>query len=53
MNTKAEKNYYLKEIKADIRYYKKAYEKIENKFDMQGEIKEDVVKRLLKYIKNK
>lgn len=53
MNTKAEKNYYLKEIKADIRYYKKAYEKIENKFDMQGETKEDVVKRLLKYIKNK
>lgn len=35
--TKTEKNYYLKDIKEDIKYYKRVYKKIENKFDMQGE----------------
>ena len=51
--TKAEKNYYLKDIKEDIKYYKRVYKKIENKFDMQGEKPEEVTKRLLEYIKLK
>lgn len=50
IKTQAERNYYMKEIKEDIRYYKKAYRNIENKFNMQGESKEKVTERLLKYI---
>ena len=49
--TKAEKNYYLEYIKEDIKYYKRVYKKIENKFDMQGEKPKEVTKRLLEYIK--
>lgn len=51
IETKAEKNYYLKAIKEDIKYYKRVYKKIKNKFDMQGENPEEVTKRLLEYIK--
>ena len=51
IETKAERNYYLKDIKADIRYYKNAYKKIENKFNMQGETIKEVTKRLIEYIK--
>lgn len=50
MSTKAEKQYYLRDIKADIRYYKNVYKKIENKFNMQGEEQKDVTKRLVEYI---
>lgn len=50
IKTKVEKQYYIKEIKADIRYYKKIYKRIENKFSMQGETPENVIKRLVKYI---
>lgn len=53
IKTKAERNYYLKDIKEDIKYYKRVYKKIENKFDMQGEKTEEVTKRLLEYIKLK
>lgn len=53
IKTKSEKDYYLKEIKEDIKYYKRVYKKIENKFDMQGEKPEEVTKRLLEYIKRK
>ena len=51
IKNKAERSYYLKDIKADIRYFKKAYKKIENKFDMQGETIKEVTKRLIEYIK--
>ena len=51
IETKAEMNYYLNDIKADIRYYKKVYKKIENKFDMQGDTIKEVTKRLIEYIK--
>lgn len=50
IETKAERNYYLKDIKADIRYYKNAYKKIENKFNMQGDTTSEVIKRLIEYI---
>ena len=53
IKTKAERNYYLKDIKEDIKYYQRVYKKIENKFDMQGEKPEEVTKRLLEYIKFK
>lgn len=48
---KKERNYYLKDIKADIRYYKNAYKKIKNKFNMQGKEPKEVTKRLIEYIK--
>lgn len=51
IKTKYEKNYYLKSIKDDIKYYKKVYKKIENKFDMRGEKAEEVTERLLKLLK--
>ena len=51
IKTKAERNYYLKDIKVDIRYYKNAYKKIENKFNMQGDTTKEVTKRLIEYIK--
>lgn len=51
IETKTERNYYLKDIKADIRYYKNVYKKIENKFNMQGETIKEVTKRLIEYIK--
>lgn len=50
VKTKAERDYYLKDIKEDIKYYKKVYKKIENKFDMQGGTPEEVTGRLLEYI---
>ena len=53
IKTKAERNYYLKDIKEDIKYYQRVYKKIESKFDMQGEKPEEVTKRLLEYIKFK
>lgn len=53
IKTKAKRNYYLKDIKEDIKYYQRVYKKIENKFDMQGEKPEEVTKRLLEYIKFK
>lgn len=51
IKTKAERNYYLKEIKNDIKYYKKAYKKIENKFDIKGEKAKETTDRLLEYVK--
>jgi len=51
IETKAEISYYLKDIKADIRYYKNAYKKIENKFNMQGETVKEITKKLIEYIK--
>ena len=53
MKTKAERDYYLKDIKADIRYCKNIYKKIEEKFNMQNEQPEDVTKRLVEYLKMK
>ncbi len=50
IETEKERKYYLREIKADINYYKKVYEKIENKFNMQGGSPEEVTKRLIEYI---
>lgn len=38
-------------LKRNIKYYKRVYKKIENKFDMQGEKPEEVTKKLLEYIK--
>lgn len=40
-------------VKEDIKYYKRVYKKIENKFDMQEEKPEEDTKRLLEYIKLK
>lgn len=51
IKTKVERNYYLEEIKEDIKYYKKVYKKIENKFDMREEKPGKVTDRLLEYIK--
>lgn len=50
INTKAERNYYLKDIKEDIKYYKKEYKEIELKFNLQGETPKDATKRLAQYI---
>ena len=50
MKTKKERNYYLREIRADVRYYKDVYKKIENKFNLQGELPKDATKRLKEYI---
>lgn len=53
IRTKAERQYYLREIKADIKYYQKVYCKIENKFDINGESAEEATKRLTKYVQGK
>lgn len=50
IKTKTARNYYLKEIKADIKYYKEVYKKIENKFDIQRECPKEATVRLAKYI---
>lgn len=50
MNTKREIQYYLNEIKADINYYERVYEKIENKFDVNGKLPDEATENLLKYI---
>ncbi len=46
-----EQEYYLKDIKKDIAYYKKIYGKIENKFDINGKLPEEATKELIKFIK--
>ena len=46
-----EQEYYLKDIKKDIAYYKKIYGKIENKFDINGKLPEKATKELIKFIK--
>lgn len=51
IKTKKEIKYYLKEIKADIQYYKKVYKKIENKFNMEGETPQEVTNKLIEYIR--
>ncbi len=45
-----EQQYYLKDIRKDITYYKKVYSKIENKFDINGKSPEEATEDLLKYI---
>lgn len=48
--TKEDKQHYLKDIKADIRYYKKEYKQIQYKFDMEGGTPQETTKKLVKYI---
>ena len=47
MNTEKEKQYYLNDIKADIKYYEKVYEKNGEHGDIQSEFKE-IMEILLK-----
>ena len=50
MNTEKEKQYYLNDIKADIKYYEKVYEKIENKFKINGKLPNKATDNLVRYI---
>ena len=50
MNTEKEKQYYLNDIKADIKYYEKVYEKIENKFKINGKLPNEATDNLVRYI---
>lgn len=50
MNTEKEKQYYLNDIKADIKYYERVYEKIKNKFNVNGKLPKEATNNLLKYI---
>lgn len=43
----AHRAYYLKEIKQDITYYKKSFSRIANKFQMNNETPEEVVRHLM------
>lgn len=43
----AHRAYYLKEIKKDITYYKKSFSRIANKFQMNNETPEEVVRHLM------
>src|SRR5699024_646792 len=48
MNTEKEKQYYLNDIKADIKYYEKVYEKIENKFKINGKLPNEATDNLVR-----
>jgi len=50
MNTEKEKQYYLNDIKADIKYYERVYEKIKNKFNVNGKLPNEATDNLVKYI---
>lgn len=45
-----EQQYYIKDIRKNITYYKKVYSKIGNKFDINGKSPEKATEDLLKYI---
>lgn len=47
------KDYYYKDIKKDITFWKKVYSKIENKFDIDGRNVEEATEELVKYINEK
>ena len=49
----AHRSYYMREIRKDITYYKRSFQKIKNKFQMNGEPVEAVVERLIKMISNR
>lgn len=47
------KEYYYKDIKKDIAFWKNVYSKIQNKFDIDGRNVEEVAEELVKYINQK
>jgi len=51
INTEKEREYYLCDIKEDIKYYNKEYDIIKNKFNLQGEQPDKVTERLIEFIK--
>lgn len=47
------KEYYYKDIKKDIAFWKNVYSKIQNKFDIDARNVEEVAEELVKYINQK